>query len=223
MTEAQWFNEPDPIPLLLFLHSCRDKRRFWIFAAACCRRFPELLETEAGRRLVDAAEAYADGCLTYSAVACAASALRRLSRSDTECSLIYMHGGLASAFGGPHAWAAAWKADDYARRLVRRTDRDEWEENRARADLVRDIFPSPLLPKPALDPEWLSEHDDTVGSIARWIYEDHQFEHMPVLHDALVPAGCDNAEVLCHARNPQGHTRGCWLLDLLLKKERATP
>jgi hypothetical protein len=41
---------------------------------------------------------------------------------------------------------------------------------------------------------------------------------MGILHDVLLDAGCGNEEVLSHARMEDIHTRGCWLIDLLLKK-----
>ncbi len=39
---------------------------------------------------------------------------------------------------------------------------------------------------------------------------------MPILADALMDAGCDNDVVLRHCRNGRRHTRGCWVIDLLL-------
>jgi hypothetical protein len=42
---------------------------------------------------------------------------------------------------------------------------------------------------------------------------------MPVLHDALLDAGCDNPDILDHCKGPGPHVRGCWVLDLLLGKE----
>ncbi len=41
---------------------------------------------------------------------------------------------------------------------------------------------------------------------------------MPILADALEEAGCDNAEVLTHCREPGVHVRGCWVVDLVLDK-----
>ena len=41
-------------------------------------------------------------------------------------------------------------------------------------------------------------------------------EAMPILADALEEAGCANEEILGHLRGPGPHTRGCWVVDLLL-------
>jgi hypothetical protein len=53
--------------------------------------------------------------------------------------------------------------------------------------------------------------------VARAIYEERRWDDLVVLADALEEAGCANAEVLAHCRGGE-HTRGCWLVDLLLAK-----
>jgi len=57
-----------------------------------------------------------------------------------------------------------------------------------------------------------------VRSIAQGIRADRAFDRLPILADALEDAGCTNAEVLEHCRQPQEHARGCWVVDLLLGK-----
>ena len=42
---------------------------------------------------------------------------------------------------------------------------------------------------------------------------------MPELADALERAGCGNADILAHCRQPGEHVRGCWALDQILGKE----
>ncbi len=37
---------------------------------------------------------------------------------------------------------------------------------------------------------------------------------------AVFDAGCDNADILNHCRQPGVHVRGCWILDLILSKDR---
>ena len=69
---------------------------------------------------------------------------------------------------------------------------------------------------PTLDPAWLTP---TVQSIAAAIYQDRAFDRLPILADALEEAGCTNADVLLHCRQPGEHVRGCWVVDLLLGKE----
>ena len=81
--------------------------------------------------------------------------------------------------------------------------------------MVRCIFGNPFHPV-VLDPSWRTS---TVLSLAGGIYEERAFDRMPILADALQDAGCEDAEVLVHCRNPGPHVRGCWVLDLLLGKE----
>jgi hypothetical protein len=45
------------------------------------------------------------------------------------------------------------------------------------------------------------------------------FDRLPILADALEDAGCDNANILNHCRQPGVHVRGCWVVDLVLGKE----
>ena len=54
---------------------------------------------------------------------------------------------------------------------------------------------------------------------AQAIYDDRDFDRLPILADALEEAGCTNADILAHCRQPGEHVRGCWVVDLLLGKE----
>ena len=45
-----------------------------------------------------------------------------------------------------------------------------------------------------------------------------EYARLLVLADALEEAGCDNADILNHLREPGEHVRGCWCVDLLLVK-----
>lgn len=80
--------------------------------------------------------------------------------------------------------------------------------------LLTDIFGDPFRPV-VFDPSWRSE---AVVGLARGMYESRDFATMPVLADALVAAGCADAEMLGHCRGPSPHVRGCWVVDLVLGK-----
>jgi hypothetical protein len=69
-----------------------------------------------------------------------------------------------------------------------------------------------------LDPAWLAWNSGTVFKMAKVIYDEHRFDEMPALGDALEDAGCEEKKVLNHCREPGEHWRGCWLIDLLLGK-----
>ncbi len=81
-------------------------------------------------------------------------------------------------------------------------------------ELLREIFGNPFRPVVA-DPRWLTE---TAVGIARGIYDDRAFERLPILADALQDAGCENADLLTHGREPGTHVRGCWVVDSVLGK-----
>jgi hypothetical protein len=87
-------------------------------------------------------------------------------------------------------------------------------ENQAQACLVRDILGNPFRPV-RVDPVWQT---GTVVSLAQAIYDERAFDRLPILADALEDAGCTNADILNHCRQPGEHVRGCWVVDLLLGK-----
>jgi hypothetical protein len=89
---------------------------------------------------------------------------------------------------------------------------------RYQCDLFRDIYG--VLERPiALDPDWLAWDSGTVVKVAQAIYEERAFDRLPILSDALEEAGCTNADILAHCRQPGEHVRGCWGVDLILGKE----
>ena len=91
--------------------------------------------------------------------------------------------------------------------------------------LLREVFGNPFATRRRrksdprrgwmFDPAWRT---DTAVSLARPMYESRDFGAMPILADALQDAGCDNADILDHCRQPGEHVRGCWVLDLVLEK-----
>jgi hypothetical protein len=81
--------------------------------------------------------------------------------------------------------------------------------------LLRDIFGNPFRPVP-VDTAWLTS---TVGNSATAIYNKRAFNRLPILADALEDAGCTNADILNHCRQPGEHVRGCFIVDLVMGKE----
>jgi cell wall assembly regulator SMI1 len=72
----------------------------------------------------------------------------------------------------------------------------------------------------AIDPTWLSWNDRTVLRLARSISEERAFDRLGILGDALEEAGCTDAAILGHCRQPGDHGRGCWLVESLLGKSK---
>ena len=92
------------------------------------------------------------------------------------------------------------------------------ERERLFCALIRDIFGNPFRPA-AVDPAWLAWNDGAMRRIAQAIYEERAFDRMPRLADALEDAGCTVPDILDHCRSQAPHTRGCWVVDLVLGKE----
>ena len=90
--------------------------------------------------------------------------------------------------------------------------------NAAAALLVRDLFRPETFASVTISPAWLAWNDGTVIKIAQAVYDERAFDRLPILADALEDAGCDDADILRHCREPGEHVRGCWVVDLLLGK-----
>jgi hypothetical protein len=78
-------------------------------------------------------------------------------------------------------------------------------------------------PVVTLNPAWQTP---TVLALATAAYENRilpagtlDATRLAILADALEDAGCDNAGILNHCRQPSVHVRGCWVVDLVLGKE----
>jgi hypothetical protein len=65
---------------------------------------------------------------------------------------------------------------------------------------------------PLIEKAWLTS---TVVALAEAIHEDRGFDLLPILADALQEAGCENADILNHCRQPEEHLHGCGVVDLL--------
>ncbi len=98
--------------------------------------------------------------------------------------------------------------------LFRHISRVDWPSRW----LIDCVFGNPFRRR-SIDPLALAWNDGTVPRIAQGIYVDRAFGRMPILHDALLDAGCTDEVLLTHCRNPEGHVLGCWALDLILDKK----
>jgi hypothetical protein len=80
---------------------------------------------------------------------------------------------------------------------------------------VQDVFGNPFRPV-TFSHSWRT---DTAVALARQMYESRDFSAMPILADALQDAGCDSDDILTHCRSAGPHVRGCWVVDLVLRKQ----
>jgi hypothetical protein len=84
-----------------------------------------------------------------------------------------------------------------------------------RSSLIRCIFGN-RFHNVSLDRTCLT---NTVTTLASAIYTERAFDRLPILADALEDGGCTDAEILNHCRAPGLHARGCWVVDLLLRRQ----
>jgi hypothetical protein len=83
------------------------------------------------------------------------------------------------------------------------------------ADLFRDVFEPCGVSRVSFLHDWRSSN---VLELSRQMYAANEFSRMPILHDMLMDAGCGAEAVLEHCKSPCGHVRGCWVLDMILRK-----
>jgi len=192
-------------------------RQQQLYACACCRRIWHLLKDDRSRHAVEVGERLADGLTSARelrrARQGAKAAAAQLEKSDQPG---LWAAGAAVAAATCQTWAprvAGWSA-------VAARHHEEWQadaERQAQCDLLRDIFGNPFCPT-LTNPLQLKRDDGRVLTLARGIYDHRRFREMPILAELLERAGCVDSEILAHCRSSGNHTRGCWVLDRLLRE-----
>jgi hypothetical protein len=231
MNEDSWLICNDTEAMLDFLEGKSSSRKLRLFACACCRRIWPMLADERSRAAVEIAERYADGL--------AAESEREEAQQDAEAAADEQTGLSLDAGTGPDNAASSaaatamncvapiFTADDpegsapfYAASnallaLPKLPRSKAAIERAAQCGLLRDIFGPLPFRSVSVDVGWLTPG---VVELARTIYEERAFDRMPEVAEILEQAGCDNADILAHCRQPGEHVRGCWVLDFLLGK-----
>jgi hypothetical protein len=202
MTEAEWQEGTDPEPMLLHLGAAAPARKLRLYACAWCRDVWHLLGDPRSREAVATAERFADGLATPADLTAAFSAAQKAWK---ELSVVLggRHGKWVKSQGGRRAEneaaAVARDAADPAWSVEKAT-RPVWRLNgRERYRLaghLRDLFGSPFR-RPAVEPACLAWNGWTVPKVARAIYAEGAFGHLPVLADALEEAGSRGAMARC--------------------------
>jgi hypothetical protein len=224
------------------------RRRLRLFCCACCRQIWHLFEDERCRHAVEVAERYATGEVRkrelhtaweqchrlYQQLTAKASRPRpRLGEEGAEEEWARV---LVQSLAGAAEWTVATSGALPAAQIVtvacqnasnahhsvlsRTAWRDAPSLGPTQSDFLRDIFGNPFAPVVNINPEWLRWNHGTVERLARTLLAERAFDQMPVLGDALEEAGCDDPRVLDHCRQNAPHTLGCWLLELLLGKDK---
>jgi hypothetical protein len=224
MTESEWLAATDPTPMLAALQAAgkASDRKLRLFAVASCRdRYGKYFQAgDPGQGAIELAERYADGL-----------ARREEVEATKQGATEYGYQFLDALFGYTEAYGAYMAAAGLLERsnsgLAGHTffPSDCAEMRAGHVALLRDVFgPLPFrgVTIPSSIRTW---NDGIVIRLAQAAYEQRSLppgtlepEQLAVLADALEEAGCQDQEVLTHLRQQQAHWRGCWVLDLLLKK-----
>lgn len=220
MTEAEWLSSTDSHLMLDSFKGRVSDRKLRLFAVACCQAMWQHFTHERSRSAVVVAERFADGLASEEELNRAHSmAMEAIARwEDVKYGsrvMINIDRNSLPHLRMRHAVVASHVNKPFLIGRLRGYGRDP-ELAGVAPTLVRDIFGN-LFHSGGIDPYWQTE---TVVSLAAGIYAERAFDRMPILADALEDAGCDNAEVLDHCRQPDAvHVRGCWVLDKILGKE----
>ncbi len=220
MTEDEWLMGSDPTPMLAYHWDKMSDRKLRLFGIACVRFSWHRLKDERSKNAVETAEQFVEGTVDIIEVQTAADGAFEVrdelfdlgnryqigERVDLERRLDVAN---AAAFT-----AAGYGGGDYPIGYRPYPDCFPSNKPRVRCTYLRDIFGNPFHPVVA-DPAWFAP---TVVSIADALYRDRAFDRLPILADALEEAGCTNADLLLHCRQPGEHVRGCWAVDLVLGK-----
>jgi hypothetical protein len=212
MTEAEWLACTEPIRMLAIVRRTASSRKARLFSCGLCRSLSYYLVDKRSRQVIETAEKYADGLIGRVELQTAVNAAR-CAQGGRASKIVPDVGYSNPAFGMDYILRMIVNAQD---NIVSRL----WSQKvlHQAPYLLRCVFANPHRSIVA-QPAWLAWNDGTVRRIAQAIYDEHAFDGMPILADALEDAGCDNADILRHCREPGVHVRGCWVIDLLLAKE----
>ncbi len=260
MDEATWLASADPMAMLSCAtnHPARvppsrpatlaSDRKLRLFAVAACRQVWDKLTDPSSRRAVEIAGKYADGEATTEELEAVQHAVMGRLMSAGEADINNLVAYATECYVRGMAWATQQIAERCQSIVPPATQ----------AALLHDIFGNPHRPwKCQCDLDvnyrcewcyelssWLRWNGRTVPRIAQRMYDSLDFRDMPILHDALLDAGCDVEDMLMHCRGEERcwhksmpdmascpdcsagwrplrgpHVRGCWVVDLLLGKE----
>jgi hypothetical protein len=237
-TEEEWASCAMPHKIFrLFTKERVGNRKALLLMCACVRRLWDVSYFRRCHRAVEILECQADVAASNPLARDTASDLRKARLEATE-----VMGGMwwqASIDYSENDIPTAWETATYtsetlviaAGRLVRIAaglsddrpgDEHREPEERAQCDVLRCVFGNPFRDV-AFDPAWRTA---TTVDVARGAYHERTMpqgtidpNRLGVLADALMDAGCSDAEILGHLRNVGPHVRGCWVIDLVLDRK----
>lgn len=229
MTEAEWWLTCSDFKSMWRVFVPRTTpRKLRLFGVACCRRILRLLPPQTSNSL-DVIEQAIDGAATLDDLVGIDREISEIQiaakdEATREACLAVLYATSTYAFSETAEWAAdhaaraCWlEGAKEGRSNLRSQYAVDEDERQAQTNLIREVLPNPFRRLPVLGPV-LRWNDNYVPSLAQTIYDCRDFSLTPTLADVLEDAGCDNADILDHCRQPGEHARGCWVVDLLLGK-----
>jgi hypothetical protein len=212
MTEEEWLrHRGDPSDLLIFESHRNNHRKLRLFACACVAHIHIPMAAELFQQAIRVAVRVADS------VADESERIAALNAINVELEMLNPFSTSAHAVVALRYTLSTSAIFSFAsaNRAACSRGQEKSAEQIWQSSAFRDIFGNPFRPVVA-DPAWLTS---TVVAIATSLYQDRAFDRLPILADALEEAGCTNADLLLHCRQPGDHVRGCWAVDLVLGKE----
>jgi hypothetical protein len=219
MTGAEWLSCTDSRPMLNFLRGKTSDRKLRLFGAACLRRMEDEFPDQETDTAVRVAEEYADGLVGSNVLKKARTATERLTKFESMNRLRIAASQLC-------ALEISYSVSSVLELLFDHAREGKWlppflpsSRMSFSSSLLREITGTLPFKSVSLEPDWLAWNDRTIPKLAQAIYDDRAFDRLAILADALEDAGCTDAAILAHCRQPGTHVRGCWVVDLLLGKE----
>lgn len=226
MTEAEWLGCADPALMLGVIKESLSPRKWRLFGIACCRAIHwSNLRDERSRRAIEVRERYVDDLATDAEMEAASHAAyaawldahmeiqaREIPPEDSQ-PVTRLDDDFQAYIATCYA---TWAASDYYQGDV--LNSSNAVERAIEAQLLRDVSDNPFRRRIA-DPGRLAANRGDIQELAQRIYDDHAFQALPLLADALEEAGCVDSNILDHCREPGLHARGCWVVDSILGKE----
>jgi hypothetical protein len=207
VTEADWLACTDPARMLMHLcnlHSSARKLR--LFACACVG--PDLYSLlEPSKNAVLVAERFADGQATEQELNDAANEAWAAA-DDSLADPIFA----AACCAEKDAPQAALKTAKYVSVTLQ-------------CRMLHDLFGPTPFRTPEIGPAWRSWKNGEVVRLASRFYDaktftwtESRWDIMEQIADLLEQAGCKDEALLTHCKTTNRHSKGCWVIDLLLGK-----
>ena len=213
----------DAVSWIKWVLANASERKSRLFACACVRRFLHLVresEEPEAYKAIETAERFADGQADASELKSAGdAAYEAATRNDgpeVGNPLLDAAGAAADDLRVYIINCLLYQAEYYSDCMTGDPARDEWALSWHRHVLLaaHDVFGDRDRPI-RFDPTWRTHEVDV---LAGRIHDERDFARMSDLGAALRAAGCDDADVLAHCNSPEGHSRGCWVIDAILEK-----